>query len=255
MKRFLFLTIAVAGFFAGVGQLPTVAARDYFYERRVPWGTGPTVVRPGAQFALLEGEGTSSQNDQVALELLALGKNGDTIARARRQVLEILQQGNACAAWFQKADPDPADVFRSLHYELEVSEPSYIYGIKDSKRGQLYRHPWGARSMENSGRDSIILLNANGPFFNLASLVMERNPKGMVALPSGYRLLMVSSYKGNTPAAQITILLHELGHITGRLPVDDDSWDGSSSRNTAEMLRHCKSEIHGLTHNSSKGGD
>lgn len=36
---------------------------------------------------------------------------------------------------------------------------------------------------------------------------------------------------------------HEFGHIIGRLPEDDDSWDEQSARNTAEVLRHCRSEI------------
>ncbi len=58
----------------------------------------------------------SKFDDRVVLELSALGKQSDTIARAREQVLEILQQGNACTAWFQGADPDPAEVVRSLHY-------------------------------------------------------------------------------------------------------------------------------------------
>jgi len=50
-------------------------------------------------------------------------------------------------------------------------------------------------------------------------------------------MLTISSYNGNTPEVQITILLHELGHIIGRLPEDD-----RSIRNTSEMSRHCKSE-------------
>jgi predicted HD phosphohydrolase len=53
----------------------------------------------------------------------------------------------------------------------------------------------------------------------------------------------VGSYSGNTAEAQIAILLHELGHIVGRLPDDSDSWDGRSSQNTLEILSHCKPEI------------
>jgi len=68
-------------------------------------------------------------------------------------------------------------------------------------------------------------LNANGPFFNRTSVVMQLDPRGMPARPDGNRLLTVSSYEGNTPEAQITILLHELGHIIGRLPEDGDSLD------------------------------
>ena len=198
-------------------------------------------------------QSTSSDNDRVVLELSALGKRGDTIVRARDQVLDILQNGNACTAWFQEIDPDAAEVFRSLHFELEMEGPSYVYGVKDTERGELLKHPWGARSIEYGGRNSTIVLNANGPFFNRTSVVMQLERKGMLLRPEGIRLLMTSSYEGNTPGAQITILLHELGHIIGRLPEDDDSWDGRSSRNTSEVLRHCKAETHAVAHNSSKG--
>ena len=188
-------------------------------------------------------------DDRVVLELSALGKQGDTIARAREQVLEILQQGNACTAWFQGADPDPAEVIRSLHFALELKGPSHVYGIRDSNGKQVFKHPWAARSIENGGRDSTILLNANGPFFNRTSVVMQLDPRGRLVRPDGIRLLMISSYKGNTPEAQVTILLHELGHIIGRLPEDGDSWDGQSSRNTSDVLRHCSTETRPPAHN------
>ncbi len=190
---------------------------------------------------------------RVVLQLSALGKQGDTIARAREQVLEILQQGNACTAWFQGADPDPAEVARSLRFALEMRGPSYIYGIRDSHGKQFFKHPWAAKSIENGGRDSTILLNANGPFFNRTSFVMQPGPIGMSVRPDGNRLLTISSYQGNTPEAQITILLHELGHIIGRLPEDSDSLDGRSSQNTSEVLRHCKTETRAAAHNSPRG--
>jgi hypothetical protein len=191
--------------------------------------------------------------DRVVLELSALGKQGDTIARAREQVLEILQQGNACTAWFQGADPDPGEVVRSLHFALEMRGPSYVYGIRDSHGGHFFKHPWGAKSIENGGRDSTIRLNANGPFFNRTSVVMQLDPRGMPDRLDGNRLLTVSSYEGNTPEAQITILLHELGHIIGRLPEDGDSLDGRSSRNTSDVLRHYKTETRAAAHNSPRG--
>jgi hypothetical protein len=196
---------------------------------------------------------TPNHDDRVELELSALGKQGDTIARARGQVLDILQNGNACTAWFQEADPDPAEVFRSLHFELVIREPSYVYGMRDNERGQLLKHPWAARSIEYGGRDSTILLNANGPFFNRTSIFVQLDPGGLLPRPDGIRVLRVASYEGNTPEAQITILLHELGHIIGRLPEDDDSWDGRSFRNTAEVLRHCEAETRVAAHNSPRG--
>jgi hypothetical protein len=199
-------------------------------------------------------EGISNNDARVVLELSALGKRGDTISRARGQVLDILQNGNACSAWFQESDPDSVEVFRSLHFELEMEGPSYVYGIRNAEHGELLKHPWAARSIEYGGRNSTILLNANGPFFNRTSVIMELDTKGMVARPGGIRMLTTSSYKGNTPEAQITILLHELGHIIGRLPEDDDSWDGRSSRNTSDVEQHCKAETRTAAHNSSKGG-
>ena len=130
-----------------------------------------------------------------------------------------------CTAWFQEADPDPLEVFRSLHFELEMKGPPYVYGMRDNERGQFLQTPWAARSIENGGRDSTILLNANGPFFNRSFGCHATGPKGNASSARGIRLLTVCSYEGNTPEAQITILLHELGHIIGRLPEDDDSLD------------------------------
>ena len=199
-------------------------------------------------------ECTSNYEERVALELSALGKRGDAIARAREQVLEILQPGNACAAWFQEANSDPAGVFRSVHFELESGGTSYAYSLRDRERGQLFKQPWAARTTQNAGRNAIIQLNGNGPFFNSTSLLMQLDPGGKLALPGGSLILTVSRYPGDTPEAQITILLHELGHIIGRLPEDDDSWDGRSFRNTFEVSRHCKTETRAAARNGARGG-
>jgi hypothetical protein len=123
---------------------------------------------------------TPNKDDCVALELSALGKQGDTIARAREQVIDILQHGNACSAWFQEADPDATEVFRSLHFEMEMKGPSYVYGIRDSERGRLFKHPWAARSIENAGLNSTILLNANGPFFKSYFAYHATGPRGNI---------------------------------------------------------------------------
>jgi hypothetical protein len=196
---------------------------------------------------------TSTDDDRVVLELSALGKKGDTVIRARGQVLDILQNDNACAAWFRETDPDPVEVFRSLHFELQMEGSSYVYGMTDTAHRQFFKHPWAAKSMQNAGQNSTIFLNANGAFFNRAAIVMQQDQRGMLPRRGGLHLLTTSSYEGNTPEAQISILLHELGHIIGRLPVDDDSWDGQSSRNSSEVHRHCKNEIHAAARNSPKG--
>jgi hypothetical protein len=198
-------------------------------------------------------ERTANQEECVALELSALGKRGDTIERAREQVIDILQHGNACSAWFEEADRNASEVFRSVHFELEVGGTSYVYSVRDSARGRLFKQPWAARTTENGGRNSVIQLNGNGPFFSRTSPAVQLDPGGTFVWPAGNFMLTISSYSGNTPEAQITILLHELGHIIGRLPEDDDSWDGRSFRNTSEVSRHCKSETRVAAHNSSRG--
>jgi hypothetical protein len=194
----------------------------------------------------------TSDDGRVALELANLGKQGDTIARARRQTLEILQNRNGCTTWFQEADPNPAEVFGSLHLELEIKGPKFIYGIKDSE-GQLYfKHPWAAESFEHGGRNSILILNANGAFFKRVSMIMQVDGEGRPPRFAGFRELVVPPYAGDTPEAQITILLHELGHITGRLPADHDPGDDRSSRNTSELLRHCNAEVRAAARNDAR---
>jgi hypothetical protein len=177
--------------------------------------------------------------DNVSAELLAMGERGDRIARARRQALEILEAGNACAAWFQESDPDASQVFRSLHYELDRQGTSHIEMVRGALGVTSFKHPWGARSTESSGSNSIISLNANGPFFFQQSQVTD----SAGGIRPAWHWLKIGFYDGDTMEARVTILLHELGHIIGRLPEDKDSWNGQSSRNTMEVLQHCKSQI------------
>jgi hypothetical protein len=69
MKRTLFFAFAVAGLFAGAGVLFTRAASEHshqinaFTPDTIPWGPAPPVVRPGAQFAVLEGDPTATTGD------------------------------------------------------------------------------------------------------------------------------------------------------------------------------------------------
>src|ERR1700740_95531 len=66
MKRNMFLVLAAAGFFAGAGQLMTTLMHAHAHQSNaftpdtIPWGLAPPVVRPGAQFAGLEGDPTAS---------------------------------------------------------------------------------------------------------------------------------------------------------------------------------------------------
>jgi hypothetical protein len=188
------------------------------------------------------------KNDEqrIQMQLLAMGKRGETIARIREQVAEILQNRNACTAWYQEVDADPAGTFRSLEFVLDAKGPPYVHGIRDSRDVIQFKHPYVASATENAGRNSAIQLNINGAFFNRSSSVFEEPPDGGPARPTGIRTLRVDSYPGDTPEAQLTAMLHELGHIVGRIPEDSDSLDGQSARNTAEVLRYCRPEIRAM---------
>jgi quercetin dioxygenase-like cupin family protein len=69
MKRYGYLTLAMAGMFAWAGLAFTSAAHDHSHETNaftpdtIPWRPAPPVVRPGAQFAVLEGDPTASTGE------------------------------------------------------------------------------------------------------------------------------------------------------------------------------------------------
>jgi len=68
-KRTFLLTLGVVGIFSWAGLAFTSAAHDHSHEKNaftpdtIPWGPAPPVVRPGAQFAVLEGDPTASTGD------------------------------------------------------------------------------------------------------------------------------------------------------------------------------------------------
>lgn len=183
-----------------------------------------------------------AEDELVRSELLGMGKRGETIARARESVLEILQSENGCRQWFEEANVEVTEIFTSAHYVVEAKGPLFIYSMADERGEQWLKHPWAASTSQDGGRGSVIRLNANGPFFGEVSLLLYVNG-GSFLRPGGPHRLAVGPYSGNTAEAQIATLLHELGHIVGRLPDDNDSWDGRSSQNTLEVQRHCMPEI------------
>jgi hypothetical protein len=189
---------------------------------------------------------------RLSIEESALGKRGELIAQAREQALEILEAQNACTAWFQGAGPDAAEVFRSLHYELDGNGTPDLYRVRDKFGSTFFKHPWAAQATEYAGSNSIVRINRNGPFFIWKSWV--RDSVGPTA-PVVWHKLTIGSYAGDTPEARITIMLHELGHIIGRLAEDDGSWDGQSSRNTIEVLQHCKRDIDLIARKGSHVGN
>ena len=179
-------------------------------------------------------------DDPILAQLLTKGKPGLAVAQARSNVIEILQSKNSCSAWFQASDPTAASTFASLKFIIETNGPKEVLGLRSGSGEMLLKHPYAAKTLENS---SFVVLNANGAFFVRAAPVFQQDKQGGFYRLSGSRDLLAGSYRGNTRAAQITILLHELGHVIGRLPDDSDELSGQSERNTAEVLRFCHNQI------------
>jgi len=201
-----------------------------------------------AVFALLFSAGPASaarlkHKEHIAGDSSDLPQRGEELERARQQVLVILQANGGCSAWLKETDPNVVEIFRSLRLRVVDEDVSYIQQTYDPRKGFLFKHPWAARTHELAGREALVEFNLNGPFF-LSSL-----PVVQIASPidagrfHGFHALSIGSFRGNSLAAQMTTMLHELAHVIGRIPVDDDSWDGRSTRNTAQVLQHCKTEI------------
>jgi hypothetical protein len=186
-------------------------------------------------------------DDAVGAGLSALGNAGVKIARARREVLDILRSGNACADWFAAKDSDPAETFRSLSFLVDKRGPQQIFEFDQPASIRVRRQPYVARATQDGGAHTAITINAYGAFYRPQGNVVKTSLEGGPSEPGGTQLLTVGSYRGDTLPAQMVTLLHEFGHIIDLLPEDADNLDGKSVRNTDEVLRHCRLEIQART--------
>jgi hypothetical protein len=182
-------------------------------------------------------------NDPIRAQLLTMGKRGLTVALARDHVIEILQSQNSCSDWFQSVDPNPPATFASVKFVIEANGPKEILGLRSESGRMLFKHPYSARARENANGNSVVVLNAKGAFFVRDTVVLQQENMGGFFRQVGRRDLLIGPYLGDTLAAQMTILLHELGHVVGHIPDDSDELSGQSGRNTAEVLRFCRNQI------------
>jgi hypothetical protein len=69
VKRYTLVAVRTAGLFFCAGLLLAAAARHADHDKNafapdtISWRAAPPVVRPGAQFAVLEGDPTASKGD------------------------------------------------------------------------------------------------------------------------------------------------------------------------------------------------
>ena len=185
----------------------------------------------------------SASRDVVRDDLNTMGKQGQTILRARDKVLEILQTENRCSDWYRTKDPDPGAVFRTLTFSVDRHGEVYVRKTPASLGVEMIYSPYVARVVQDGGPDSTIVINANGAFFfPVASLVQDPLRGGALSF-QGVRSIQVGPYAGGSFRAQVVALLHELGHVIDLLPEDRDDRDGRSRQNTLDVLHACRAEV------------
>jgi hypothetical protein len=187
--------------------------------------------------------GCAAPSDAIQVQLDAMGKAGQKISRARERVLEILETENACRAWFQEKDSNPAATFRTLSFELDRRGDDFVQESRDKGPMNIFRSPYVAKVMQGDGAFGVITLNTKGAFFSPQARVLEFRKEGGPANLRGARLLRVGPYDGDTLPAQVITLLHEFGHVLDLLPSDQDNVDGKSVENTNEVIRMCGAAV------------
>lgn len=171
-----------------------------------------------------------------------------SLAIAREAALEILSADSPCSRWFRQFDPEVVTTFRSLNFQIDQRGPDYA--IQERANGALIEHgPYSARTTEDTGPGTIVILNANGPFFHSRINLYILNLPGGVPVYTGHHMFThVGPYDGGSLRAQIIILLHELAHVIGGIPEDDSSRFGfaRSRANTATVLQYCRPATDGF---------
>jgi hypothetical protein len=214
----------------------------------------PTPPDNPCELVNLFGAGCPDARDPMRSELLAMGKPGRVIERAREKALEILQVENPCSAWYRESRPYPAATFRSIAYALDDAGPQFIARWQDDSQAWLFRQPYVAHVVQNSGAHALVTLNTSGAFFQVDSPVRELQKDGGPMRVRDREVLRVDSYAGGTLPAQVITLLHEFAHAVGLIPPDLADAGGKSVRNTQELLRFCRGEVEAASKHTPSSG-
>lgn len=185
----------------------------------------------------------SASRDVVRDDLHTMGKQGQTILRARDKVLEILQTENPCRDWYRTKDPDPGAVFRTVTFSIDRHGEVYVRKTPASAGIEMIYNPYVASVVQDGGANSTVVINANGAFFFPVAGLVEDQLRGAAVSFQGARSIQVGPYAGGSFRAQVLALLHELGHVIDLLPEDRDDRDGRSRQNTLDVLHACRAEI------------
>jgi hypothetical protein len=167
----------------------------------------------------------------------------------------ILQEENACSAWFRRYDPQIVSTFLSLNYYVEKNGPQHVIREKVAGGAWIEHGPYVARARQASGTGATVTINGNGAFFRDRGDIYRLDwPTGMAIETGDRRVIHVGPYQGGTLRAQIITLLHELGHVVNAIPEDDSSRFGParSQKNTDIIVRQCKRSVDSLARTSAK---
>jgi hypothetical protein len=154
----------------------------------------------------------------VPTELSALGKAGLKIARAREEVLDILSYTNPCVEWFETKEATPAALFQSLNFFLDRHGPQDIFESMNKESNIVRQQPYVAQATQNGGAHTAIVINLNGAFYRPQGQLIKVGQESGPPRTDRTQPLTVGNYGGDTLPAQVTTLLHELGHIIDLLP-------------------------------------
>jgi len=193
--------------------------------------------------AVIAAAACKNYEELLQADLLALGKSGQKVARAREKVLEILSEPNSCTDWYRTKDSNPAETFRTLNFEIDRKGTSYISEVRVNSASFVLFNPYVARVIQEGGEYQTVTLNGEGAFFQPQATIIEQPRDGGPKQLRGSHRIGVGPYLGGSLQAQVVTLLHELGHLVGLLPRDEGDVDGKSVQNTEEMLRYCRAEI------------
>lgn len=185
----------------------------------------------------------SASSDIVRDDLNTMGKQGQSILRARDKVLEILQAQNACTDWYRTKSSDPVAVFRTLTFSVDRNGEGFVRRTPETEGVEMIRNPYVASVEQDGGANSTVTINANGAFFYPAANVVDDRFKGGPLDFHGARAIAVGPYSGGSFRAQVLVLLHEFGHVIDLLPEDRDDRDGRSRQNTLDVLHACRAEV------------
>jgi len=190
-----------------------------------------------------------SSDDPVQSELASEGTVGTTIERARQTVLKILEENNSCSAWMKQKVPNPADVFRRIHYKIDENGQKYVLKLQSKNDSWYFQDPYAASVIQEANPPVWVTLNAAGAFFKSGAAMRSYYKDGTVAGVVFTKRLNIDFYLGGSLRAQVTILLHELAHVLDAIPADSLTKGDIrlSDRNTETVLRSCRAQVESAT--------